>query len=226
MAALSKDLIDRISDGLVDGEEPLVLSKEVGLPLEEVLAVAHNLYGKTFRAFTARQSAYLRDCMKYGIPHEAMGRILGVEVINLVQREPLTPQPSSNGHSQRKSKLEIGNKDLDWFEALRGIGEDDLHESEVREGRADQKIAYLISQFGRIAGLYASFRSGHPSVAGTNERIMEGVHLANSLAQDIAAYKSIFNTQAHPILTFLKESLAEMGDRAEDYLIEARKCLK
>src|SRR3989344_8789272 len=86
MAALRKSLVNRISDGLVNEEDPRVLAKEVGLPLEDVLAVAHNIYGRKFPAcgaFTREQSDYLRHCLEYGVPHESMGRMLGVEVKTL-----------------------------------------------------------------------------------------------------------------------------------------------
>ncbi len=153
MAGLSKDLIDRIGDGIVDGEEPTALSKEVGLPLEEVLAVAHGLYGKTFpadRAFTARQSAYLRDCIKHGIPYEAMGRMLGVEVINLIQREPLPHPPSSNGYDQKPTDQERST-DLK--------GSSGSEHTQIESRQTSLQNGYDVSTEGKRSELYADIRS-------------------------------------------------------------------
>lgn len=83
MPSVEKDLAEIITDGLIEGKEFNELSTEVGLPLEEVIAIAHGLHDEEFPKngkFTEGQSEYLRDCIKYGVSYKAIGRMLGVDV--------------------------------------------------------------------------------------------------------------------------------------------------
>lgn len=156
MNRLDEKLIERIGEGLEAGENFLDLSKEVSLPLEDVIAVAYGLDGRSLKksgAFTEGQSEYLRSCVQYRVPYESMGKMLGVEPIPQQEENSIpsplenrVSSPYSNGQLKKnKPKLTIDDRaDYQWFDILDGIGQRSPRDSDLLQASADQKMASLI----------------------------------------------------------------------------------
>lgn len=212
MVQIKKGLIGRLAERITSGEDVADLAKDTNLPLEDILAIAHGVYGvevKPSGALTEEQCDYLRSCIQHRVSYESIGEWLGVEVNKM----------DSKGHQSKdvqgnRPKLVMESKlSYDWFDALDKIGERSSRDPDLMQESAETKIAFLISQFGKIASMYATLNANRESYQRFPEHIMAGIRLAEALTQDIAAYKEVFVDRSSPIFAKLKGPLEEIeGD--------------
>jgi hypothetical protein len=212
MVLIRKSLVDKLGERITSGEDVLVLAKDTKIPLEDILAIAHGVYGievKKSGALTEEQTNYLRSCIQHRVSYESIGEWLGVEV-----------KPVNQAHSldkmalKAKPKLAIGGKlNYEWFDALDRLGERSSRDEDLMQESADIKIAFLIGQFGKISSMYATLKANREKYQSSSSNIMEGVRLAEALAQDIINYRKIFTDPSSPIFNQLKGPIEEIeGD--------------
>ncbi len=220
MAPIKKSLIAKLGERITSGEDVVGLSKDTNVPLEDILAVAHGVYGvevKRSGAFTEEQSDYLRSCIQHRVSYESIGGLLGVTV-NPIDQDSSSPEIiSGKGVQKSKPKLSIENKlGYEWFDLLDKLGERSSRDPDLMQESADRKIAFLISQFGKITGMYAALNANKERYRESSGEIMEGVRLAEALAQDIADYKNFFVDHSNPIFTQLKGPIEDMENDLEN----------
>lgn len=215
MVQIKKGLIAKLGERITSGEDVVGLAKDAKLPLEDILAIAHGVYGvevKTSGALTEEQCDYLRSCIQHRVSYESIGRLLGVEV------NPIDSQGSRSKAGQRNNpKFTMGPKlGYDWFDALDKIGERSSRDPDLMQESADMKIAFLISQFGKIAGMYATLKANEEKYQNSSDNVMEGVRLAEALTQDLANYKGIFVDRSSQIFAQLKGPIEDIEQDMEN----------
>lgn len=220
MASIKKGLIAKLGERITSGEDVVSLSRDTSIPLEDILAVAHGVYGlevKRSGAFTEEQSDYLRSCIQHRVSYESIGKLLGVEVNPMGAQESLQDTDPNKNPQNSKPKLSIENRlGYEWFDLLDKLGERSSRDPDLMQESADRKIAFLIGQFGKITGMYATLKANKERYQNSSVDIMEGIRLAEALAQDIGVYKGIFIDPSNPIFTQLKGPIEDMENDLEN----------
>lgn len=211
------NLEDRISERILDGDDPSQISEDLGVEIHRVLGVAHGVSLDSF-------SDYVKSCEEQGVSQDALLGILGIKIEKPRQQVVKKEKPYSNGR--------VVKKEAPWYmvdgkplEGLEGIGDDDIIERESSQKRDQRKVMLLVSYFGRICGesqnlnfLRENWEQTPKDKRKQTQATSDLYHSAGRLVTDVERYQSLFTDPNHPILMSLKQQLEAMKEEAKETL--------